>query len=128
MASRSLHSAEEFGYGGQSFGRAFNPSEIAGDHGINAAIELRYLGLLDTKSAGIVPYAFIDAGKVWNKDAGADDFQAASVGGGARWQSEDGTFANLGAALPMGRTPEHSLYGTGRSARFTLRIGQELSF
>ena len=40
VASSPLFSSEEFGYGGQAFGRAYDPSDITGDHGVAAGFRV----------------------------------------------------------------------------------------
>jgi hemolysin activation/secretion protein len=40
-AFNPLLSSEEFGYGGNTIGRAFNASEIVGDHGVSGTVESR---------------------------------------------------------------------------------------
>ena len=40
-----LLSSEEFSFGGNVSGRGYDPSEISGDQGVAATIELRYSGL-----------------------------------------------------------------------------------
>jgi hemolysin activation/secretion protein len=122
-ASAPLFSAEEFGYGGQGFGRAYDPSEITGDHGVAAALELRYVGLKNWREAQITPYAFYDIGKVWNEDRGSVPESAASVGLGARMSHSSGVSANLGLAWPLTRPAGTPLYGDGDSPRLLLQFG-----
>ena len=43
-ASGPLYSSEEFGYGGKNFGRAYDQSELTGDHGVAASVEVDYAG------------------------------------------------------------------------------------
>jgi hemolysin activation/secretion protein len=66
-AFNPLFPVEKIPYGGgQPFGRAYDPSEIIGDSGIMAGIELRY----DTypQSFSTIQYfTRYDIGKVWNK-------------------------------------------------------------
>lgn len=44
QTSNILFSSEEFGYGGQTLGRAYDSSEITGDQGLAGGLELRYMG------------------------------------------------------------------------------------
>ena len=59
---------EQCGYGGRVFGRAYDPSELLGDHCWMASGELRY----DVPSVSIhwVPdaqlYGYVDGGTVYN--------------------------------------------------------------
>lgn len=122
LASAPLFSGEEFGYGGQGFGRAYDPSEITGDHGIAAALELRYLGLESWREAQITPYAFYDIGKIWNEDRGSVPESAASAGLGARVSHTSGISGNLGLAWPLTRDAGTPLYGDDKSPRLLLQL------
>lgn len=63
-----LLSPEQFGVGGNTFGRGYDPSEIAGDSGIAGKVELRY-SVRPEVGGYAVPtqfYTYLDAGRVWN--------------------------------------------------------------
>ena len=110
-ASGPLYSAEEFGYGGPAFGRAFDASEITGDHGVSASLELRYAAI-DLNVAQISPYFFYDIGAVWNDDiAQSSKESGTSAGLGIRATSAMGLSANLGLAWPLTRRAETPIYG-----------------
>lgn len=83
-----LLSSQEFGYGGTRFGRAYDPSEITGDQGAAASLELRYRGIgpLFGGVVGIAPFAFYDIGKVWNEDPGEKPISASSAGVGLYYE------------------------------------------
>ena len=80
--------AEEYAYGGEYFGRAYDVSELVGDSGLAGKIEVRYT--LDTAVGfGMTLYGFGEDGKVWRRittdvDTPRTD-SAVSVGGGARF-------------------------------------------
>ncbi len=85
VADRPLLAAQEIGLGGASFGRAYEFSERFGDDGFMGSGELRWrwpqpAGWIDW----IEPYAFADAGRVWNLGRGYGGGDLSSVGGGAR--------------------------------------------
>jgi hemolysin activation/secretion protein len=122
-ASGPLLSAEEFGYGGQSFGRAYDNSEITGDHGVAALIELRYSRLEVVPGWSIVPYGFYDIGRVWTEDTGGEDQSASSAGFGARFAHEAGLTANLGLAFPLSKPIDNPIYGNSKNPRLMLAIG-----
>ena len=80
-----LLSSEQFTIGGANFGSAYDPAELAGDHGAAARAELRYgnqLGwnYLDAYQA----YGFYDIGKVWDKINTGSNTSLASTGAGVR--------------------------------------------
>ncbi len=62
-----LLSSEQYGIGGESYGRAYDGGEIVGDHGLAGILELRYSGSMDDQSIvrSYQPYIFYDAGAVW---------------------------------------------------------------
>ncbi len=122
-ASEPLFSAEEFGYGGSAFGRAYDPSEITGDHGLAGSAELRYRGLNTWHNFSLLPYVFYDIGKVWNKDAGGNTNIASSVGTGIYINHDTGFNTNFGIAWPLIRDPGTPLYGNGRNPRYLLQVG-----
>lgn len=122
LASSPLLSAEEFGYGGQDFGRAYDPSEITGDHGLKGGVEISYIGLKLGKHLSITPYGFYDIGRVWNKDIDSPNITAASTGLGMRFAHTSGIGVNAGIAWPLIRTIGNPIYGgDGRNPRILLQ-------
>ena len=124
-ASGSLFSSEEFGYGGQSLGRAYDPSEISGDDGVASALELRYQGVPIWYNTSFQPYAFVDIGKVWNQNAGQEDtLTASSTGLGVRFQHASGFSGSLQLAIPLTKSIDAPLYGSNeRNAQIGFQIG-----
>jgi len=90
ISANKLLSSEEFGVGGAQWGRAFDPGEITGDHGIAAKVELQYGGAANFFILrGYQFFAFFDYGKIWNDDkadktAGTDKESIKSAGAGVR--------------------------------------------
>jgi hemolysin activation/secretion protein len=67
-AFEKLLASEEFGTGGSSFGRGYDPSEITGDQGIALGLELQRAFDVKMKFLrGLQAYAFLDYGTVWNR-------------------------------------------------------------
>lgn len=122
LASGPLFSAEEFGYGGQAFGRAYDPSEITGDHGIAASMELRYLGFDRWQEISLSPYTFYDIGKVWNEDTGGIDETGSSIGLGMRVNHSSSLAGNLGLAWPLTREISNPIYGNGKNPRILFQL------
>jgi hemolysin activation/secretion protein len=123
LASGALYSSEEFGYGGQAFGRAYDASEITGDHGITGAIEVRYLGLDLLEPVRLVPYVFYDVGKIWNADAGQEqEASGSSAGVGLRMDMPWGLSGQIGLAQPLTREVVHPLYGDGNAPRLSFEL------
>lgn len=122
-ASAPLLSSEEFGYGGADIGRAYDPSEITGDHGFSTSLELRYNGLepLDNKIA-FIPHIFYDIGKVWNRDAGTPPRSAASAGFGSYYQIDQYVSGNVTVAYPLTKAISTPVHGgaTGPRILFSL--------
>jgi len=101
----TLLSPEEFRLGGDEFGRGYNPSEISGEHGVGATVELRYndrpgWGFLEAYEA----YAFYDYGMVWNEDEGFPvRSDLASAGIGLRAEVGDNTYVDMELARTLTR-------------------------
>jgi hemolysin activation/secretion protein len=125
-ASGPLFSSEEFGYGGQSFGRAFDASEITGDHGLAGSLELRHVGWKEGQSVRLSPYAFYDMGIAWNADAGqARQESAASAGIGLRAAASSGMSGNISLAWPLLHEAATPIYGQdGNAPRLILQFSQ----
>lgn len=64
----ALLSSEECSIGGTSFGRAYDSSEITGDHCLAGSVELRFNPKVETPFRYLQPYGFYDIGGVWNTD------------------------------------------------------------
>lgn len=123
VASGPLYSSEEFGYGGQAFGRAYDDSEITGDHGVAATAELRYVGLAAWNGLQAVPYGFYDIGLLWNDDRDQVARATGSSGGaGVRLLSDAGFSADLGVAFPLTREVSNPLEGNGSNPRYRMQV------
>jgi len=106
-----LLSSEEFGYGGAQFGRAYDPSEITGDHGFSAQAELRYQNALS--SSGYLTnyelFTFYDFGAAYridSTDGKGARISGASVGAGVRFGAINDISGTLEVALPLTRSVE----------------------
>ncbi len=99
----TLLSSEEFRAGGDEFGRGYDPSEIAGEHGYGFMAEFRYgdrpdWGWLKAYEA----YAFLDYGVAYNEDIGfAPHRNLASTGFGVRSEVGDDAYIDLEYARPI---------------------------
>ncbi|MGE3320403.1 MAG: ShlB/FhaC/HecB family hemolysin secretion/activation protein [Candidatus Berkiella sp.] len=127
VASGPLFSSEEFGYGGQAFGRAYDSSDITGDDGVSGSVELRYDGFEEWKSVSISPYIFYDVGVIWNKDIAQDKrASAASAGFGLRVSTLYGVSGETGLAFPLINTIDNPIYGQEHEGpRIILRISKD---
>jgi hemolysin activation/secretion protein len=107
FAFDTLLSQAEFRLGGDEIGRAYDPSELAGENGVGVLAELRYRG---TTRFSLIPqyeaYAFWDYGKIWNTDNfGFDrDDSLSSAGVGARTAVYSDYFVDLEYARTLTRT------------------------
>lgn len=105
-AFNPLLASEQFGYGGSQYGRGYDPSEILGDRGVAAKVELRYNSVVNQKYLQRVQYyAFYDAGAVWNIDTFSqpDKLSGTSTGLGVRLGFNKYLFGNLEVAKPLTR-------------------------
>jgi hemolysin activation/secretion protein len=124
LASGPLYSSEQFGYGGQAFGRAYDDSEITGDEGIAASVELRYSGFGPWYGVQPIPYQFYDTGAVWSGGQNPTTSYSAgsSAGAGFRVLSEFGVSGNFGWAFPLTRRIDNPLSGNGKNPRYFLQM------
>lgn len=102
-APHPLLSAQEIGFGGINYGRAYDSSEITGDQGIMGATELRYTGInkIENLNLQLVPFAYYDLGKVWNEDSGSKPISAASSGFGTYYNFSENIYGSLQIAWPL---------------------------
>jgi hemolysin activation/secretion protein len=123
-SNHPLLSSEEFGFGGASMGRGYDSSEVTGDRGIAASIELRYNHAAGGGAWGIQPYGFYDIGKVWNIDpSDKNHASGATTGAGVRVSSNNGWSVDAMAAIPLtlaAEEPPH--YANGNSPRFLISL------
>ena len=105
-AFTDLLSSELFGFGGDQFGRGYDPSEIVGDNGLAAKLELRYSGSLPTSfSSSWTGYGFYDVGKVYQRTPAGQPPQesAASAGLGVRFSVGQHYSGFIEVAKPLTR-------------------------
>lgn len=119
----SLLSSEEFGLGGNRFGRAYDFGEVTGEDGIAGSAELRYT-LPDPGDFLTFAqlYGFYDIGAVWNRNATGTFWRhsLSSAGIGLRVDLPRSIRAGVEAALPLTRQVETSGGDTSPRYFFTL--------
>jgi hemolysin activation/secretion protein len=123
-AMNPLYSSEEFGYGGQSYGRAFDSSDITGDHGVAGLLELTYNGFKDWKLMTF-PHVFYDIGAVWRRDPtrGNKDNVGSSGGVGCHFSTKEGFNGQVGFAWPLKRKISTPIYGgSNKGPRIILKL------
>lgn len=67
-ATNTMYAYEQLGYGGLPFGDAYDPSEIVGDRGIEAKLELRADTNLPWTAIPTQYFVYYDGGVLWNFD------------------------------------------------------------
>ncbi len=100
LSNNPLLSSEEFGLGGISTVRGYDPSEVVGDDGIAGKAELQW----NSPSRAIQLFGFLDSGTVWNQDATNNDDKRnslTSTGGGVRADLPMDINAEFVMALPL---------------------------
>lgn len=105
-SSAALLSSEEMGLGGARFGRGYEYSELTGDDGAAASIELQYTPDLRLPLAdNFTFFGFYDIGAVWNRNAPAASRQLslASAGGGVRFRLLEQLNATVEVGKPLTR-------------------------
>ncbi|MBL8696755.1 MAG: ShlB/FhaC/HecB family hemolysin secretion/activation protein, partial [Alphaproteobacteria bacterium] len=103
IANRSLLSAEEFSLGGARYGRAFEPSELAGDRGWAGSAELRWSNPVRfDERVETELFAFADTGVVWNDQLGKDPREhLSSAGAGVRLRFQSWIRVAAEVATPL---------------------------
>jgi len=100
-----LLASEEFGVGGSQYGRAYDSSEITGDHGIALKVELQKALRPEWKYlSDLQLYSFIDYGSVWNKvktSTGSEHQERTSMGLGMRFNVTDSISGYLELDKPI---------------------------
>lgn len=106
-SSSKLFSSEQFGFGGASFGRAYDASELLGDTGAAVKLELRYA--MPVWSSATL-YGFCEAGRVRRRDPQnqPERESAADFGAGLRFGFGQHLGGYLEVAKPATRDSEHS--------------------
>lgn len=121
-AFSQLPSSEEFGVGGSAYGRAYDSSELSGDHGFAGKMELRYdlpLGLESIDQMQI--YGFGDAGTTWARAEGTKEERwATSAGVGLRWGLFESVSGSIEVAWPLTRPVSTKTPGYGPRLFFSL--------
>lgn len=108
-SAHKLLASEEFGVGGLQYGSAYNNSEITGEDGVAARLELRLNNPVAAPVNFSQVYGFYDIGKVWDNDNTiVRDRQRsiASAGIGLRVNVNDNLAGTFEAAMPLTRTVE----------------------
>ena len=110
---------EQCGYGGRFFGRAYDPSELLGDHCLEGVGELRYdLPKLAPSIDQIQLYAFSDVGRLWLLAPAQNDpsfgtsanVTAASAGAGVRFALLSHYTADLSVAKAIEGTRDDTRF------------------
>jgi hemolysin activation/secretion protein len=106
-AFSNLLAPEEFAFGGEFYGRAYDPSEVVGDSGAAGKVELRYT-IDHPGGLGLTVYGFYEAGTVWRRldasEVGAEDEESAnSAGGGLRMTFGPHVSGYVEGAAPLNR-------------------------
>lgn len=91
-AFSDLLAPELFGFGGEQFGRGYDPSEIVGDSGAGLKLELRYTAPVASEAlTGYTAYGFYDVGTVRQRTPANQQ------------ASESASSAGLGLRFSLGR-------------------------
>lgn len=102
LSNNPLLSSEEFGLGGISTVRGYDPSEVVGDDGIAGKAELQW----NTSDRNTQIFGFLDSGTVWNQDATSSATERdslTSTGAGVRLNLPLDVDAEAIMAIPLHR-------------------------
>jgi hemolysin activation/secretion protein len=105
FAANELLSSEEFAFGGPLFGRAYDASEMVGDSGAAAKLEIRYtFSGRNAEYPPVTVYGFYDAGMAYRRNPRPDEKSrdtATSAGGGLRFNIGSHVHGYLEGAVPL---------------------------
>lgn len=125
-----LLSSEQFSFGGSQFGRAYDPSEITGDHGVAGKLELQYIAPIKIKFLKQVQlYTYFDRGDVWTITPVAGEKHHASgaaAGGGLRYSLGGGINGYLELAKPLTRPIGERDTESGNNLRVFFQLSASL--
>jgi hemolysin activation/secretion protein len=124
LGSHSLYSSEEFSFGGQLTGRAYDTSEFTAESGASAAIELYYHGFTQTPDLQFLPFVFYDTGYLYdNNQTYSQETIASSAGFGSRLYVLNNGFADITMAWPLLEDVSAPIYWGNRSPRLSFQLG-----
>lgn len=123
---RPLYASEEFGVGGESFGGAYDSSEITGDSGAAARIEARYTDVVQNSAwfNSVQYYAYYDFGVTNDHDPGTGvnaRRTLTSVGVGTRFDVVQNIAGYVEVAKPLTRDIS-ALNNAGDSPRVFFKL------
>ncbi len=126
-AGTAIYSSEQIGYGGQAFGKAYDPSEIIADAGTIFSFNISYIQLSPFKnSIYLVPKFFTDYGRLYNKsDYPKNAKSAASFGSIIEFIAKENVSGNFGVAYPLIKkitTPQYS-FSSNAGPRIIFSLG-----
>lgn len=126
FSSNALLASEEFGLGGQRYGRGYDTSELSGDQGVAGKVELQANFAPRNKVLDAWQlFGFYEVGAVWNKDNlalnGENMETLASVGYGVRSQFANKWDIDFTLALPISR-PVLTQGGTNTNPSAYVRV------
>ena len=102
-AFTNLLAPEQFAYGGEQFGRAYDAAELLGEHGLAGKLELRFNDRGGWLLRDYMLYAFYDLGQIWRRtpQPGENREQAAEAAGlGWRFNLQGGARGFVEGAVP----------------------------
>jgi hemolysin activation/secretion protein len=109
-ADEPLMAYEEYTLGNYTMVRGYDPGAIAGDSGVAGSLEI-IAPDFRLRQLAVEPFAFYDAGRIWNEDPGAvNGRDVASAGAGMRFTLERGLRLEAAWVRPL-----HAPLGLGES-------------
>lgn len=124
LFNNALLSSEEFGVGGNQYGRGYDSSEITGDSGLAGKAELRYSTFPEWKYLPVKYlqlYSFYDAGIIWQVDTTIEDRASlVSAGLGTKMSIGKHLFVQLEWAKPL--TRKVSAQANGKAPRIFFNV------
>ena len=115
---------EEFGFGGQSIGRAYDASEFSSQRGIASSAEIYYYGFTNlSENWSPTPFIFYDVATLSTPHTNNKQIQVSSTGFGAKLNFYTNLSSSLTIAFPLQQDIGTPTYGSNRAPRILVQLG-----
>jgi len=122
IASDNLFSSEEFSYGGQEYGKAYDSSDFTAKNGINGGLELSYYGWQESFAFPVVPFVFYDLGYLKGGQNNDNEMLISSTGLGTTVTLYPNAKIDTTLAWPLFEDISSPMYSSNRMPRLLMQL------